>query len=191
MSAITADTLREWMESRFAYLHYNDQYHGRHLGEFEFLESVLSDGVLESEQLDMESAPGIIAQGLESETIGERGGSRVVGGSAPSPQLLTGGIPCTESTQNPTFPLPEVPEFSFGSYDGGDEVGFDGTWNPLKFPRLIETLESGKESACDVEKGPEGFALELEGEDVLVMPTGGNVGGLLYNYRFICRGVEF
>jgi hypothetical protein len=157
MSNITADALRERMESRLAYLHYNDQYHGRHFGEFEFLESVLSDGtcVLESEQLDMESAPVIIAQGLESETIGERGDSRVVGGSAPSPRLLTGGIPRTESLQPPMLPLSEVLEFSSGNYDGGIEVGFDGTWNPLKFPRLIETLESGKESACDVEKGPE------------------------------------
>jgi hypothetical protein len=33
--------------------------------------------------------------------------------------------------------------------------------------------------------------LELEGEEVLVMPMGGKVGGLLYKYRFICRGVEF
>ena len=30
LSAGTADYLRERMLSRFVYLHYNDQYHGRH-----------------------------------------------------------------------------------------------------------------------------------------------------------------
>jgi len=87
--------------------------------------------------------------------------------------------------------LSEVPVFSHGGYDGGIEVGFDGTWNIGKFPYLIEALEEAKELAGEIQKGPEGFAVNLEGEDVLVMPTGAKVGGLLYKYRFICRGVEF
>ena len=56
---------------------------------------------------------------------------------------------------------------------------------------MIAKLEAAKELACEVQKGPEGIPIELAGEEVLVMPTGGKVGGLLYKYRFLCRGVEF
>jgi len=119
------------------------------------------------------------------------GDSRGVGGSALSPKLLTGGIPCTESLPTPQESPSDVPEFSHGGYDGGIEGGVDGTWSPLKFSEVIAKLEAAKELACEVQKGPEGIPLELAGEEVLVMPTGGKVGGLLYKYRFLCRGVEF
>ena len=111
--------------------------------------------------------------------------------SAGLPQLLTGGGPCTVSENSPTISTLEVQEFSHGGFDGGIEVGFDGTWNLLKFSDLLEVLEEAKNRAAEIQKGPEGFALHLSGEEVLVMATGAKVGGLLYKYRFICRGVEF
>ena len=46
---ITADSLRERMENRLAYLHYNDQYHGRHAGVYEFLSEMLADDILEDD----------------------------------------------------------------------------------------------------------------------------------------------
>jgi len=78
-------------------------------------------------------------------------------------------------------------------------VGFDGTWNPLKFSELLEILDRAKELAQESvdEEGLDGFPLNLEGEDVLVFPVGGKAGGgeskggLTYSYRFVCRGVEF
>ena len=197
---ITAESLRVRMESRFQYLHYNDQYHGCHAGQYDFLREVLADDILDddgssfsvmedTEQLLQDSAPVVIAHRWVEETAGNRGDSRGVGGSPP--QLLTGGIPCTESLQTPTLPFAEVPVYDHGGYDGGIEVGFDGTWNPLKFSDLIEKLEVSKNLAGEVQKGPEGVAVALGGEEVLVMPTGGKVGGLLYKYRFVVRGVEF
>ena len=204
LSAGIADYLRERMISRFGYLHYNDQYHGRHAGEYDLLRELLADEVLDddgsseraregTEQLLQDTAPVAIVQGVSQDSIGGRGASRVAGGSAP--QLLTGGIPCTVSSQPPPlFPSevpPETLECEYGGYDGGIEVGFDGTWNPLKFPGLIEELEEAKNLACEIQKGPEGIAINLGGEEVLVMPTGGKVGGLLYKYRFLSHGVEF
>jgi len=41
---------------------------------------------------------------------------------------------------------------------------------------VIAKLEAAKELACEVQKGPEGIPIELAGEEVLVMPTGGKVG---------------
>jgi hypothetical protein len=38
--------------------------------------------------------------------------------------------------------------------------------------------------------GGAALAARLPSEEVLVMPTGGRAGGLLYKYRIICRGVE-
>ena len=202
---ITADSLRERMENGLAYLHYNDQYHGRHAGIYEFLSEMLADDILEDdgaspthgsvredmEQLLWESAPVVIAQGQRQDSADAPGDSRGVGGSALPPQLLTGGIPSTESLPTPQESPSEVPEFSHGGYDGGIEGGVDGTWNPLKFSEVVGKLEAAKELACEVQKGPEGIPIELAGEEVLVMPTGGKVGGLLYKYRFLCRGVEF
>jgi hypothetical protein len=196
------DCLRDGMESRFGILHYNDQYNGRHAGEYDFLSEMLADEVIEdegssfsamdgTEQLQLNSAPVVIALGLWQASTGGGGASRPAGGSAHSPQLLTGGIPSTISPQSPSLPLEEVPEYSHGGFDGGIEIGFDGTWSPLKFSGLIETLEEAKNCAGEIQKGPEGFVIELGGEEVLVMPTGGKVGGLLYKYRFLCRGVEF
>ena len=199
----TAEHLRDRMESRLGFLHYNDRYHGCHAGEYDFLLEFLADDIIEddgsflsamegTEQLQQDTAMSVATvSGWWEDSASARGDSRVAGGSLPSPQLLTGGIPCTTPTETPMLPLSEVPEYSHGGYDGGIEIGFDGTWNPLKFPEVIEKLEAAKEKACEIQKGPEGFAINLAGEDVLVMPTGGKVGGLLYKYRFLCRGVEF
>ena len=143
-----------------------------------------------------------------SVSAGGGGDSRLVGGlvpavpdknppiltkkrSVPPPQLLTGGIPSSFFPKTPSLPLEEVAEFSHGGYDGGIEVGFVATWNDSNFSTVMAKLESAKERACEIQKGPEGFKIEIAGEEVLVMPTGGKVGGLLYKYRFLCRGVEF
>ena len=107
-------------------------------------------------------------------------------------KLLTGGSPSSFSptpSPAPNSVSPTIPRA--GGYDGGIEIGFDATWDDLKFPGLVEKLEEAKNLAGEVQKGPEGISIGLAGEEVLVMPTGGKVGGLLYKYRFICRGVEF
>ena len=49
LSAGMADYLRERMLSRFGYLHYNDQYHGRHAGEYDLLRELLADEVLDDD----------------------------------------------------------------------------------------------------------------------------------------------
>ena len=46
---ITTDNLRARMENRLAFLHYNDQYHGRHAGVYEFLSEILADDILEDD----------------------------------------------------------------------------------------------------------------------------------------------
>jgi hypothetical protein len=198
LQSIVGEELREDMESRFAYLHCNDKYNGRHAGEYDFLETILADEIVDdegscnsvmedTEQTDWNSAP-VGSRGRRS--FGEWGGGAAPS-SGPSPQLLTGGIPCTENESPATLPFPETLEFSHGGYDGGTEVGFDGTWNPMKFPRLLEIFEEAKERAEEVQKGPAGFPFNLAGEEILMMPTGGRVGGLLYKFRFIAGGVEF
>ena len=46
---ITADNLRARMKNRLAFHHYNDQYHGRHAGVYEFLLEILADDILEDD----------------------------------------------------------------------------------------------------------------------------------------------
>jgi hypothetical protein len=191
LSKITSELLRDRMVSRFGFLDYTDQQDGVHAGEFSFLEEFLSEEIIEDEEGSEQfwnSAP-VIAHGWENDFGGIGGVSRLPAGS--SPPLLTGGIPSTELENSPTSAWFEVREFFHGGYDGGIEVGFYGTWNTLKFFDSLEALERAKSSASEVEKGPEGFLLTIGGEEVLVMPTGGRAGGLLYKYRFMCRGVEF
>jgi len=76
---ITADNLRARMENRLAFLHYNDQYHGRHAGVYEFLSEMLADDILEddgssgcvkedTEHLLLDSAPIGNAQGQRQDT---------------------------------------------------------------------------------------------------------------------------
>ena len=43
----TAERLRNRMESRFGYLHYNDRYNGCHAGQYDFLMEMLADDVTE------------------------------------------------------------------------------------------------------------------------------------------------
>ena len=202
LSQFSSADLRERMESRLAHLHYTEKFHGRHAGEYDFLETVLADDILEDdgssgtfkddvEQSFRNSATESFAQECRKVSAGGCGDSRTVGGTSCSPQLLTGGIPSTESPSTPLLPNAELLEFSHGGYDGGTEIGFDGTWNPMKFSRIMEIFEKGKLQAEGIQKGLEGFPITLEGEDVLVMPTGGRVGGLLYKYRIIGGGVEF
>jgi len=202
LSTITSTDLREGMESRFAHLHYTEKFNGRHAGEYDFLETVLADEIIEDdgspgkvtddvEQSLRNSESVMFAQGSGKVSAGVCGDSRIVGGTSFAPQLLTGGIPSTEIPSTLPFPSSEPLEFSHGGYDGGTEVGFDGTWNVMRFPRILAILEKGKQEAESIQKGPEGFPLNLEGEDVLIMPTGGRVGGLLYKYRIIGGGVEF
>ena len=62
------------------------------------------------------------------------------------------GGPCTPSPESPIETESDVHEYSHAGYDGGVMVGFEGTWNPHKFERLIETLEEAKERAGDAAK---------------------------------------
>ena len=201
ISGISAASIREEMERRFSYLHSHDLYNGEHAGEYAVLESILSDFV-EEESPGLESVLSVgdfasSTDGVRGLADGERlGGSRADSGAAPSsPRLLTGGFPSTESSFSPS----DVPEFSHGGYDGGVVVGFDGTWNPLRFSRLCEILDKAKELAGESarEEGLEGFPLNLDGVEVLVSPKGGLAGGeeakggVVYKYRFFCQGVEF
>jgi hypothetical protein len=190
------------MERRFEYLYTSELFHGQYAGEFDVLETVLSDTITEDDDLiTMEGesctaahAPcpvSVCCLGVKTE-----GGSGVSRPVVRSPRLLTGGFPCTAST--PMLEGIEVPEYSHGGYDGGVVVGFEGDWNPLKFSRLVEILEGAKDLACDaVKEGLEGFCLDLDGHEVLVSPKGGLAGGdkakggVIYKYRFYCQGVEF
>ena len=49
LQSIVGEELREDMESRFAYLHSNDKYNGRHSGEYDFLETMLADEIVDDE----------------------------------------------------------------------------------------------------------------------------------------------
>ena len=84
LSNITVDTLREHMSSRFRFLHYNDQYHGRHAGQYDLLREMLADDVIDDdgssdcvrddvEQLLQDSAPVAIVQDVLLDSFGERG----------------------------------------------------------------------------------------------------------------------
>jgi len=46
---ITAENSRDRMLSRFYHIHYNDLYHGRHAGEFDFLLDMLADDILDDD----------------------------------------------------------------------------------------------------------------------------------------------
>ena len=49
LSEVTAANLQERMETRLAILHYNDQYNGRHAGEYDFLREMLTDDILDDD----------------------------------------------------------------------------------------------------------------------------------------------
>jgi hypothetical protein len=199
---VTSAGLREYMERRFSYLYRTDGYNGQDAGEYSVLESIVCDLIEEgvSSSMDVGQLEGnfaTLAAVKEGDgSGGGHGGSRACLGS---PRLLTGGAPCTESSEPPLLPGVEVPSYSHGGYDGGVVVGFEGTWNPFQFSRLISILEEAKELAGTVmqEEGIEGLPLDLDGVEVLVSPKGGLAGGdhakggVVYKYRFFCQGVEF
>jgi len=114
------------------------------------------------------------------------------------PRLLIGGAPSSFSPESPIVPPAEVTEFSHAGYDGGVAVGFDGTYDTPCFEKLIKFLDDAKEQAIiAAEQGLDGFATTLCGEEILMCAKGGLAGfddakgGLIYKYRFFCKGVEF
>ena len=102
LSTVTAKDLRDRMESRFGFLHYNEGYGGRHASDYDFLAEMLADEVIDdglsdsvtedNGQLLLHSAPVVTVQGRRQVSTGGGGDSRPVSGLAPSPQLLTGGF---------------------------------------------------------------------------------------------------
>jgi len=199
---ITAAFLMENMERRFSYLLTEELYNGQDSGEFEVLECVLFESVMEEDDfLSMEGEQSV--GNFASPTVvecweGTGGGGGESRPSAGFPRLLTGGSPCTSTPDSPMLPFPEVPEFSHAGYDGGVVVGFGGTWRSSQFSDLLSILEAAKEEAGDACKGGlEGLPLILGGVEVLVSPKGGLAGGseakggVVYKYRFFCQGVEF
>ena len=199
-----AVVIRENMENRFAFLFTTDRYNGQWAGEFEVLESVLGE-VLTDE--------GVFSEGCQFAddfaslaTDGSAGGHTGGGGGCrrptvlppSSPRLLTGGAPRTSFPESPIETESDVPEFSHAGYDGGVMVGFEGTWNTHRFERLIEILDEAKEQAGESAKeGLDGHAMHLGGVEILMSAKGGLAGGgeakggVVYKYRFFCRGVEF
>ena len=83
------------------------------------------DSLFESSEFDQMNSVSSVS--LVADADVRSGVSRPLFGSAP--QLLTGGIPCTVNGTAPISAQQEVQDFSHGGYDGGTEVGFDGTWN--------------------------------------------------------------
>ena len=104
-----------------------------------------------TEQLFLASAPVVIAQVEWQNPIGDGGDSHRIGGTVPPPKLLTGGIPSTGSFPSPALPLTDVLEFSHGNYDGGIGVGFEGTWNLIKFGDELTPFRSCKRHRRTVE----------------------------------------
>jgi hypothetical protein len=190
---INSVSLQRGLESRWLFLNEHNLSGTRYDVELDLLDNVLSDDVCEVTDDVTSSFVGVQTLGnfaplrFEGQDSGKLGGvSRLISGTAPN--VLTGGIPSTEPDK---FPSEKVP-FGFGGYDGGIEIGFDGTWNPLKFGELLLQLEESKNLASEeLPLGDEGIPLEIGGEVVVVFPSGGKVGGLLYKYRFMVRGVEF
>ncbi|MDR1923370.1 MAG: hypothetical protein LBQ66_03255 [Planctomycetaceae bacterium] len=121
---------------------------------------------------------------------------------------LSGGCPSPHSPSNCTPPIsntgaskyridncptpPDRPEFStktlqIGGYDGGVEIGFEGSWYNDGFTRLIDDLEKAKQKASELSQS---FPLNICGREVLVECTGAKAG-LYYKYVFDCAGIKF
>jgi hypothetical protein len=80
-----------------------------------------------------------------------------------------------------------TPELQLGGYDGGVEVGFEGTWDATALSDLVFRLEEAKKAASEADSS---VVVELCGLPVLVEPTGANVG-MHYRYVFVLGGVRF
>ena len=199
---VTAASLQENMEERFAHMYINDTYNGKYAGEFTFLEEVLADEIRECETDEDRQAREVTAACLlgiverhRSDTHGGGcGDSRTERGVASNvPGQLTGGSP-----SNPV-PLPSPPMLDEspviprpGGYDGGLTIGWMGTWNPL-FSTLLATLEAAKEQAQ--KDRSKHVKIDLYGYEVIVDPSGGTVGNgkskNVWHYKIHAFGVTF
>ena len=138
----TAATIYEKMEDRFSYLYSTDRYNGQYADEFNVLESILADEFIDDGSTSAEVRallPDNFATSAMENHVGvsveHRGLCRGVPSPAETsaPQLLTGGVPCSEGTTTPERVPAEVPEYSHAGYDGRVVVGSEGTWNTLGF----------------------------------------------------------
>jgi hypothetical protein len=81
-----------------------------------------------------------------------------------------------------------------GGYDGGIEIGFDGSWDSSAFLTLQNTLKTAKEQAAEL--GTD-CPIVLGDCPVLVNPAGAKIGsasiagGLTYLYQFAIYGITF
>ncbi len=70
-----------------------------------------------------------------------------------------------------------------GGYDGGVEVGYNGTWNERRFKDLLDQLEIAR-TAAENEKSDDRF-VTLEDMTFAVQAHGGNCGA---HYKYIIEG---
>jgi hypothetical protein len=73
----------------------------------------------------------------------------------------------------------------FGGYDGGVEIGFEGTWDAEKFTALKETLQSAKDRAGESNTSE---LIPLGSYIVSVAASGANAG-LHYRFKFSLCGI--
>jgi len=203
---IQAAIMRQNMKDRYAYLYINDLYNGQDAGEFEELESILADMIIDGSDdhsvlLGGQSSDNFAssdADGIEGGCEERCGGSRTATVLPPSsPRLLTGGYSCTDSPGFPESTSIDVHEFAHAGYDTV-YVGFDADINDIKHERTLAFLADAKERAIEASReGLEGFATTFCGKEILVLPKGGKAGGddakggVVYPYRFYCEGVEY
>ena len=195
--------LRQEMQDRYGYMQYNEQHNGKHAKEFQFLESILIDDEEDEDSSEEDRQArnrtarcllDVIQNGkTDTDVGGGSGDRRSVVGAVPivSPEQLTGG-----SRSNFSFPLspppngvtPTIPRP--GGYDGGLTIGWEGTWDPPCFERLKSLLGAAKEQAQNV-RAREHIKIFLCGEEVIVDPKGGTVGGNTWHYKFHAFGITF
>ncbi len=139
--------------------------------------------------MDMEQYPLFLASlcsGQRKGSIpGRRGPSRS-GGAAPEttffPPLTSRGVTKRNQVNDTTNTKPNPKKL--GGYDGGMEIGFNGTWNDHKFKTLLDRLEHARASA-ENEGGDDQF-INLGDYQFSVMPHGANVGS---HYKYVLQGM--
>ena len=110
------------------------------------------------------------------------GGHRTVAEDGLSPPTTNRGV--TKHACNQA----ESPDLSFGGFDGGVEIGFEGDFEPEQFTNIKSSLQSGKELASDSDSGT--ALIDICGHTVSVDACGANAG-LHYRFKFKLNGVTF
>lgn len=167
------DELRKQLRNRF-----NEEIENAVQGPSEALFELLCDPF---ESSDSDRYPLFASMG-KKDTAARRGPSRS-GGAEPgtfSPPLDNMGV--TKYRSEIAEPKPSSKKI-MGGYDGGTEVGFNGTWSATPFKRLLSDLEQAQ--AASKEEAGDDCYVTLCGKAFLVNPHGAKCG--VY-YRYVLEG---